>query len=66
MDRELVESIENLGDLLGLVSELSKSILNKIKSSKQEPMHDTYIYKLKTHICSAEYYYTKFHTNIWE
>ena len=65
MTRELTEAIERLGDLLGQVSELSISIFNEIKKIKQEPMYDTYIYKIKSHIKTTEYYYTKFHTNIW-
>ena len=66
MTRELAEAIEKLGDLLGQVSELSINIYNEIKKIKQEPMHDKYIWKVKSHIRTAEYYYTKFHTHIWE
>ena len=65
MTRELTEAIERLGNLLGQVSELSISIFNEIKKIKQEPLHETYIHKVKSHIIAAEYYYTKFHTNIW-
>jgi len=66
MTKELTEAIENLGDLLGQVSILSTSIYNEIKKIKQEPMHDKYIWKVKSHIQTAEYFYTKFHTFIWE
>lgn len=66
MERELTEAIEKLGDLLGQVSVLSTSIYNEIKEIKQELMHDKYIWKVKSHINTAEYYYTKFHTYIWE
>ena len=66
MTKELTEAIEKLGDLLGQVSELSTSIYNEIKKIKQEPMNDKYIWKVKSHINTAEYYYTKFHTYIWE
>ena len=65
MTRELTEAIERLGNLLGQVSELSISIFNEIKKIKQEPLYNTYILKVKSHIKTAEYYYTKFHTNIW-
>lgn len=66
MNKELTEAIEKLGDLLGIVSELSTSIYNEIKNIKQEPMHNKYIWKVKSHIGSAEYYYTMFHRHIWE
>lgn len=66
MTRELTEAIEKLGDLLGQVSELSTSIYNEIKKVKQEPMHNKYIWKIKSSINAAEFYYTRFHTYIWE
>jgi len=66
MTKELTEAIEKLGDLLGQVSELSTSIYNEIKKIKQEPMHSKYIWKVKSHIGTAEYFYTKFHANIWK
>ena len=66
MEKELIDAIERLGDLLGTVSELSTSIYNQLKDIKQEPMHNKYIYKVKSHIGTAEYYYTLFHTHVWE
>lgn len=66
MTKELTEAIEKLGNLLGQVSILSTSIYNEIKKIKKEPMHDKYIWKVKSHIGTAEYYYTKFHTYIFE
>jgi len=66
MTKELAEAIEKLGDLLGQVSILSTSIYNEIKKIKQEPMHNKYIWKVKSHIGTAEYYYTEFHKYIWE
>ena len=65
MDKELVEAVERLGEQLGFVSELTTSIYNEIKENKKEPMHDEYIWKIKTHLSTAEYYYTKFHTKFF-
>ena len=65
MTKELIEAIERLGNGLGLISELSTNIYNEIKKLEKEPKHNDDIWKIKSHISTAEYYYTLFHLNIW-
>jgi len=64
MTKELIEAIERLGNGLGLISELSTNIYNEIKKLEKEPKHNDDIWKIKSHISTAEYYYTRFHSNI--
>jgi len=64
MTKELIEAIERLGNQLGIISELSTNIYNEIKMLKKEPNHTKDIWKIKSYISTAEYYYTRFHTNI--
>jgi len=64
MTKELIEAIERLGNHLGFISELSTNIYNEIKELEKEPNHNNDIWKIKSHISTAEYYYTRFHSNI--
>jgi len=64
MTKELIEAIERLGNQLGIVSELSTNIYNEIKMLEKEPQNDNDIWKIKSHISTAEYYYTRFHRDI--
>ena len=64
MTKELIEAIERLGNQLGFILELSTNIYNEIKELEKEPNHYKDIWKIKSHISTASYYYTRFHTNI--
>ena len=66
MTKELIKAIERLGDQLGFVSELTTNIYNEIRELKKNTMHDHDIWKVKSHLATAEYYYTRFHSNIQE
>ena len=66
MEKQLLESIDRLAELVGMAKELSENIYEKIKEKmKDEPMHNTYIYHLKYALSKADYFYTKFHTDFF-